>query len=155
MFDRDSSWTDLVSGELEVSAKLLLREGPVSASLAMTWSGAGLELLLKVSRCIELTVAELAPCSAKLCPSLLPDPLDSVSQASPAALEAAGGPSLRPTAALGDFDGLFPSFPGLNVVSIRPFLSGLGVLDVSFEGAGTEGGERGVFGPGLFPYGAL
>ncbi len=80
---------------------------------------------------------------------MLPVDLDSVPQANPAAFEAAGGPPLRPPEALGDFDGRFPSFPGLSVVSIRPFLSGLEVLDVVFAGTGTVGAGRGVLWPGM------
>ena len=127
----------------------------MSASLAFTWSGPGLELPLVTSRCKEFTVAVLPPWSARLCPYLLPAALERVSQARPAALEAAGGPSLRPPEALGDFDGRFPSFPGLKVVSIRPFLSGLGVRDVICDGTGTIGGERGMLCPGSLAYGAL
>jgi len=152
---RSASWRDIISGELDVLAKLLFLEGPVSPSLVLTGSTAGLELQLDVSRWTELTVAVLPPWSARLRPSLFPDVRDSESQASPAAFEAAGGPSLLPPNGLGDLDGLFPSFPGLNVVSIRPFLSGLGVLDVSFDGTGTVGGERGTLDPGALFWGTL
>ena len=65
------------------------------------------------------------------------------SQASPAAFEdACGGYETRPLEGLGDLDGRFRSFVR-RVVSIRLFFSGLGVLDVCFEGTGKLGSVYG------------
>jgi len=68
------------------------------------------------------------------------------SQARPAALEDAGGGLNRPADDLDDFEGFLPSLV-LRVVNMtRPFLSGLGVLEVFFWGTGRVGGEYGLGG---------
>ncbi len=105
----------------------------MSASLALTASDLGFTVLFDVSRCTELTADVLPPFSPKLWPSLFPDERVIVPQASPAAFDAAGG-LCQPDIDLGDLDGRLPSFPGLSVVSMRPFLSGLGVLDLILDG---------------------
>ena len=74
------------------------------------------------------------------------DDLEIESHASPAAFEdAAGGPALRPVEALlDDLEDAFPSLLPLKVVSMRPFFSGLGVLDTTLGGTGSFGGGYGL-----------
>jgi hypothetical protein len=121
---RSASWRDITSGEPDVLAKLLFLEGPVSPSLVLTGSTAGLELQLDVSRWTELTVAVCR--HGQLGFVLAYSPMfATASPGQPPAFEAAGGPSLLPPNGLGDLDGLFhlsqvsmlsasgPSYPDL------------------------------------------
>ncbi len=109
---------------------------PTSESLRTT------ESPLQLSRFAESKVVELAFCDTNVWPSVCEGNREVESQAKPAALEAAGGRKLRPPDDLEGLDGFFPSLVR-NVVSIRPFLSGLGVLEIRFVGTGSVGGGGG------------
>lgn len=87
-------------------------------------------------------VVELPFRGPRVWPSLFDGNLGLESHAKPAAFEAAGGRRERPPDALGDFEGRFPSFVR-KVVNMRPFLSGLGVLEACFAGTGSAGGGGG------------
>lgn len=68
------------------------------------------------------------------------------SHARPAALEDAGGGLNRPAEDLGVLEGFLPSLVRKVVNITRPFLSGLGVLDVFLGGTGSVEGEKGLGG---------
>lgn len=97
---------------------------------------------LQLSPFGESKVVELAFCDINVWPNDCDGNREVESQAKPAALEAAGGRTLRPPDDLDGLDGFFPSLVR-NVVSIRPFLSGLGVLEIRFIGTGSVGGGGG------------
>ena len=142
----DRSWDGSKSGLLRTYGRNNMLPPNAGSSPSVIEVDSGLEDALSpaLSRRVESTVTVLPFRPAKLCPSLCPDILEMESQARPAAFDEAGGALNRVAEVLGDLEGFLPSFVR-NVVNIgRPFLSGLGVLEVFFGGTGSAGVEYGL-----------
>ena len=144
---RASSWTDDESGGVRASGRTNALPPNACSSPSVRLVEFGLDGVLPppLSRRVDSTVVVLPFLPAQGCPSFCPDTLDIESQARPAAFDDAGGAPRRAPEALGDFECFLPSLGPLKVVNMtRPFLSGLGVLDVFVTGIGSVGGAYGV-----------